>query len=505
LAVALVIVLALAFEPFVQQSLKFPPRDILVEGLQPTLATSTNLSYNIDYADDNSIQLSALFMQALYADSVAAIQPFCPTSRCEWPSYMTVAVCSSCKDVTNQTRISSNDESSLRALATGGFLHDFRGMGNLSSGAYGMYDFSTTTNYTVSLHSGPSTSFAANFSGSLSTEGTLLNYLYFPSEIIFDASDRPEITVSHGFPNFPNITDRPFTTLAYVRLNRSSDRLRLEAISSQVCSISLCARQQSSTVVNGSMNSHVDKQTWGRYFGSVDRQMQLPAYFWSAKLNSTEFVTWNASLIDLLDTYLRNMANATIATLSADYALYKHDDPTGGYNSALSIAHPSADTMQYLTDMSNSSARIAQAFTNFIRQSGSTHALGKAYTSRPFVEVQWAWLTFPLVLVFTCIVILGITMFQTRRHDLPIWKASPFPLVFGLQYQKPAVKTLASTPSPPTSQSTTTTTEGLAALSIMLAEPTVKKDRDKTFEGMAKETVVQLAKRDGQWIFESSI
>jgi hypothetical protein len=258
------------------------------------------------------------------------------------------------------------------------------------------------------------------------------------------------------------------------------------------------------------MDSHVEKQTWGRYFGSVDRQMQLPAYFWTAQLGSREFVTWNASLIDLLDKYLRNMANASVTTLSASYALYKHDDPSGGYDSALSIAHPSADTMQYLTDMSNSSARIAQAFTNFIRQSGSSHALGKAYTSRPFVEVQWAWLAFPLVLVLICLIALGITMFQTRQHDLPAWKTSPFPLVFGLQHQELAVKAPASTPSPPTTQREAVTTEGSPLQSIPLAAATtaaaaVKKDRNRTFGEMAKETAVQLTKRDGQWIFKPNI
>lgn len=415
-----------------------------MHGVEPLLQATRNISYGSDVSSDKSVEMSALFTQALYSDSIAPLRPACSASHCEWPSYMTAAVCSSCTDVTNQTQIRSNDNDALTEFATGRFMNDFKGIGNVSEGAYGMYDYSVTTNYSIALGTKPPVSITANFYGSVSLDGILDAALTYQEEVLFDVSETPPIqTGGGGSAWLLNITG-PLTSLGYVRLNRSTDRLRLEATSAQICTISMCAREQTSTVMNGSVSSHIDQETWGRYYSSYLEGGGGLGYAWTAQLGSQRFETVNTSFIYRLDQYVKGLTNYSTISLEAGYALYGLGIYDAGYHFSNSTTYPSSNAMQYMINLGNSSAKIAQIFTNYLNQYGDVSIPGQSYTTVPFVTVKWAWLSFPFILVGISVITLVVTIFQARRHLLPTWKTSPYPLLFGYQYQSPEGKEMFS-------------------------------------------------------------
>jgi len=82
--------------------------------------------------------------------------------------------------------------------------------------------------------------------------------------------------------------------------------------------------------------------------------------------------------------------------------------------------------------------RIARAMTNAMRSDTNTNTLvaGTAYLRETYVAVQWAWLTFPLVMLLLSIVFLVATMVKTSNQkydDIGMWKSSAIPsLMYGL-------------------------------------------------------------------------
>ncbi|MCJ1466309.1 hypothetical protein MMC07_004928 [Pseudocyphellaria aurata] len=66
----------------------------------------------------------------------------------------------------------------------------------------------------------------------------------------------------------------------------------------------------------------------------------------------------------------------------------------------------------------------------------SLHVLGVGpvkgtATSREIrVLVRWPWLAFPVALLLMALVFFFLTLLSTSRHQLEIWKLSPFPLIF---------------------------------------------------------------------------
>lgn len=68
--------------------------------------------------------------------------------------------------------------------------------------------------------------------------------------------------------------------------------------------------------------------------------------------------------------------------------------------------------------------------------SASLHVLGvgpangTATSRKILVSVSWPWLAFPVALLLMALVFFFLTLLSTSRHQLEVWKLSPFPLIF---------------------------------------------------------------------------
>jgi hypothetical protein len=110
---AAITVLALAFEPFFQQSVSFPSRNVVTNTSSISVASSYYPINDIGYAVDSdfrweginigrAVRSAALeVMNALSTanDPVKTAPQFCPTTRCTWANYSTLGVCHKCQDM----------------------------------------------------------------------------------------------------------------------------------------------------------------------------------------------------------------------------------------------------------------------------------------------------------------------------------------------------------------------------------------------------------------------
>ena len=81
------------------------------------------------------------------------------------------------------------------------------------------------------------------------------------------------------------------------------------------------------------------------------------------------------------------------------------------------------------TDVQKSSPFLNGRNGDTINVTGVGPANGTATSREIFVVVHWHWLAFPVALWLTTLVFFGLTLLSTSRHQLEVWKLSPFPLI----------------------------------------------------------------------------
>ncbi len=86
-----------------------------------------------------------------------------------------------------------------------------------------------------------------------------------------------------------------------------------------------------------------------------------------------------------------------------------------------------ASMSQQLRSTSIDSQRFGPASLNV---SGVGPANGTATSREILVSVRWPWLAFPVALLLIALVFFFLTLLSTSRHQLEVWKLSPFPLIF---------------------------------------------------------------------------
>ena len=86
-----------------------------------------------------------------------------------------------------------------------------------------------------------------------------------------------------------------------------------------------------------------------------------------------------------------------------------------------------ASMNQNLRIASIDSQRVSPASLNIL---GVGPASGTATSWEILISVRWPWLAFPVTLLLVALDFFVLTLLSTCRHQLPVWKISPFPLIF---------------------------------------------------------------------------
>ena len=98
---AAITLLALAFDPFTQQIVRYPPRSTTA----PDGVAVTRRAFGIA-ADPGSVEFTRALNAALWEDPTQFERTlFCSSGHCDWPRFSSLGWCSKCEDATTSARL----------------------------------------------------------------------------------------------------------------------------------------------------------------------------------------------------------------------------------------------------------------------------------------------------------------------------------------------------------------------------------------------------------------
>ncbi|KAF1829796.1 hypothetical protein BDW02DRAFT_509094 [Decorospora gaudefroyi] len=461
---AVLIVLMLAIDTFFQQVVDLPGRWTLNDspGLlprtiryEPTIVNST-VGGVLFVADDKDMFLVVSKFQ--YGNGTQPV-PFgnasrpdipitCPTSNCTWPVYDTLAVCSKCQDFSEYLEFACMTQRvDWTSSLNGGFMVE--------------------DDY-------PNATMCGYFLNATSENPVLMSgYIVDPA-----TSARGEALLMRNFPLSRLWTYDPFfgngsvyfkelrnTLLDAVTVSAADGTAasvyRNETPIALECVLTWCVKSIKSSYNSGEYEEEVLETFFNTTAG--------PFPYESVIFSDGTDVTYGEDInIDIgLSLSGRNISgygtsNESILPISAGFtdmfpsftlAMNESDIPKLRYftwelgparNQILGFNPWLAPN-----NVTRHMERFATAMTNVVRSVGGKGEMvaGDAWKMETFVSVQWAWLTFPLLLLILSFVFLILTMMKTSdKGSIGVWKTSAMPtLIYSLPKETQGQFTKSST------------------------------------------------------------
>lgn len=300
-------------------------------------------------------------MNGIYNISEIIPEFHCPTGNCKWAEFSTLALTSSCKNVTSETKIECNE--------------------------FPRGDPQLECNYTTP--SGLSTSVAPH--------RTKLN---------FATAFRNQYTKD---PSWTGSRELEFVTVKIWRFEEPDPRLP-ELVE---CDIRWCARRfLNVTVVNGTFQAGV--------YEDFEVSRSFEGSGWSG-----DFDWWNYTVRDnystasfpgdrtfmVTDNYRSSLTDGVIESLT--------------YQSPNQSKNRRNPHFANSTNIAETVALISKSMTNeFSHDPDATEEVGQAITPEQYIFINWRWIALDLLVEGLGIALLVCTMVVTNRRRIPAWKSS---------------------------------------------------------------------------------
>ena len=298
---------------------------------------------------DRAVLINAAIRQALCSESIEPIQPQCHGTRCDWPSYSSLAFYHVCEDAIDDARLilRHGDTDLFRAYQNNSGLEDLNET-NWASPL--LFSSSRATAYSISLGQGADFPFNVNLETQASTqfaESTIL----VPQSVVWDlggdartkyadwqnhtpAPDSGEQDTAIYWSNASTINgiNGPLKALGHVEMEVTNERDRLVITSAQRCVFTLSAQQYSTKVEDGKLDLKTVQTDVGRFVvnltsnpgGGLDWHAQIgDTTFYSAFTDTGDYAGYST----LQDYYIA--LTGLEGTLSMQYAkqiLQVHSD-----------------------------------------------------------------------------------------------------------------------------------------------------------------------------------
>jgi Protein of unknown function (DUF3176) len=392
---------AVAFEPFVQQSLTFPSRQIVVgEAFMPR-STFFNVSF------DQSTRYGAAMEVAIYQNMVglgtpavkSTISPNCKTGNCEWKQYTSIGVCSQCADITNK------------------LVHTYPNS-TIEWDTCLQYNLTQGCPYTVS---GPNGRLSVSWDGGLQT--TVMNITTF---------DQSAYSVD-GFT---------YTALANVSVIGQTSVKETVGFD---CVFSSCAKVYTGSVVNGVFSERV----LGSYFNTTPVNTSVYPFMYGhdptpglrlfTTIPGSALLSGQDEVLSVDYDNIGAISGALSATLGPEvgqvgvvYGSINSDNRTFSYDPSGGSSSPQLLAL-YANGMENfpqAMESVADGLTNYMRLASTETAVGLTTGPQVYIHVRWIWLALPFALEVFAMTFLVGTLGFTLRSDVPAWKVSSLVLYF---------------------------------------------------------------------------
>ncbi|KAG9759986.1 hypothetical protein KCU73_g3111, partial [Aureobasidium melanogenum] len=384
---SLITIATLLMEPFGQQVLQFPLRDDLVKGNAtfpttqiyapvPEAVVAAAESLTSDLTVDTQTQ--AAIVNSIFG--VPSANPYtCLTnSSCSWNDTVTLGVCSLCTNVTSATIMSCSSPDQI------GYFCNYTTPGGYAFQTSSDND-GETSQYTTRLNTSTQTTSTQTNN---STEAALIGFA----------------TVVEGlFDRTPDITE---------------------------CTLSWCAKVYRNITAQGSS-----------FFAQIEEHpLSYKGYWFEQSTNDPVYEMYEASPgfpTSFNATFTLQAANTNSLSTFLNGLLstgsvmqYTGEQPDDAYTFSIGTAMLSNPSISYMAD------NIAAGLTNTIRNlTNLTNDYiiqnhGDSTVQVQYIHVRWAWLSLPASIVLLGLLLLLITMTESRRANALIWKCSPLALLF---------------------------------------------------------------------------
>ncbi|OJJ06186.1 hypothetical protein ASPVEDRAFT_87499 [Aspergillus versicolor CBS 583.65] len=437
---ALVVVLVLTFDPFVQQILTYPTREV-VDPSGSGRAVAKQAKTFIPDAFDTDMQ--TIINTGIWSQFSSYLQPnvTCSSGNCKWPPFQSVGLCSQCEDITPQTTFNCtpsgfNDTSKSAVIP----CQIVPPQGDPISIRVGLESTTDPSN--------PDSPALLNLNLTEHNVWPVFNYDGYstPSGEIYAGIPDPQFVIAQAelrIVSNQTTTPSPLADLAQL----------FHIIHATQCAVGICARTYNVSVTNGTASFDVSPPDFGQRFANpdagpvpIDMAASWPTcwkpsqgtagndtgvtevYGGSAWANVDEFASCKTGDFSTLSKHLAGTTELEQSITQygpGDFSRWSKADTPDSDTPAASVARILSKGLEpVIRDVAASFTKAALSASNF------TAGNGTVLVSEVYVSVDWAWLALPAALVVMGIVFLVLTAVLNRRQRLFVWKSSILAVLF---------------------------------------------------------------------------
>ncbi|OJD13755.1 hypothetical protein AJ78_05822 [Emergomyces pasteurianus Ep9510] len=382
---ALITILTLVLDPFMQQIIVYPVGVVYRESGEASVARTDNVTYAAQGQKGRRMDsvLDQGIMNAIYnGDSAPTLKPSCPTGNCTWPIFHSIGVCSRCIDMADKVTLEG-------ACTPGDFLE-------------------MEKNCTISFQHGVPIVNPYDGVGAASYIAWLLNYKP-------DHGNTFSAVTKQIKGNFAGL-DNPLFALGWVEIDYSTLKNTTPIARAMECMVTYCLERHNVSVQAGVSI----KSTEPVHLASMDQlsgwditETLLPADEMVRVINfvvdsNAGHALWKRLILNLL-------GNATTWPVSTEYFI-----PS---NTFIGIARTIDDKMHMIET-------VARSLTDSILQPSNQTMTGVVGVPEQFIHVRWGWIALPTFIVLTTMLFLFLVMLGTKAHDVEVWKSSSLALLY---------------------------------------------------------------------------
>ena len=403
IAVALVItIFSLALEPFVQQIALFRSKETFPPSNLASIRRANDSKLFIDanlLSTGWQTPVQGYVMKGVLSNHTSAFSPTCPSGKCTWDEFDTLAICSKCVDATQQVTHKGyckwNPETAPGA----------------PNSTYVVIENCT---YTINNHL-------------IETVGGFFRGGYWAPVMLLS----PFIGSSYDDPvPAKYIAGWQQPTFGVHRLvldQRDLDKPLVEQ--AQECALSYCITRHNATMVGSALQMN----SYTHAFGSTADWLAFRdnnALTWRSPASNQPL---NDSITSKYDDY-----TGSFTGLSAYYL----GQALGSILTGNTTFQPGIDGIQYdslmgyesyvTTDFPALMERVATSLNQALLADPTTSKTitGNALSVVSILHVRWEWVSLPAVLLASSLAFLLLTIVISRRQRSFIWKTSSLPLLF---------------------------------------------------------------------------
>ena len=407
---ALVTVLALAFDPFVQQVIQYPTRTYEDSGSSAIAGKASIFDVN---AETDFNEFLASVNAGIWSDANQFDRTLpCPSGNCRWPVFRSLEWCSKCVDATPYATL-------IGACGS----EEADGICRVSFG-HGNKEILYNTNQSI-----------------WSMTGDAIWTVNFTNEPDYLWRNPATATPDYQFLGIRT----PYLTFGYASLANGTNVIEGSAMASRIilsraeeCVLTPCTRDYEIEVVNGAPNVSVTSTNYGlfryvNFHGNIERTCWQPDEneviyssrcdpndpYWCISSNAQEYAFCPSPIYkDVLVKALTGKDYERFSNFTGNLQLNRHKLPSD----VLNVVR--AKGLDHVV------GNLAASLTSLAVKHGNETVKGAVERSETYVLVRWAWLALPISLEAMGVTLLLGTVLYTYRRKAPLWKESLLPLLY---------------------------------------------------------------------------